>query len=94
MTCSLAFPALGTGWLHVIASNSDRFVVLFAPVMIGHSICFTTGFTTLIGNWSNAKHSLLKRFSIECNECRTLKSLLGSFFNSRSDWFAKLASLF
>ena len=34
--------------LQIIARNCDRFIALFAPVVIGRSNCFGFGFSTVI----------------------------------------------
>ena len=34
--------------LHLIATNSDWFIALFAPVVIGRSNYFGTGFSTVV----------------------------------------------
>ena len=39
--------ALSASMVHVIASNSGWFMSLFAPVVIGHSSYFGSGFTKL-----------------------------------------------
>ena len=64
MPCSQVF---SRAWhrLHVFALNSDWFIALFAPVVIGQSNYFGFGFTTSIENRSISVTSYLFIFLIE-----------------------------
>ena len=49
--------------LQVIDANSDWFIVLFAPVVIGHSSYFAIGFSTVI-NFGNRSIKRYDKYQI------------------------------
>ena len=94
MRCKKPKPIVSCSWFsrawrqfYVFALNSDWFIALFAPVLIGPSNYFGFGFTTLDWNHSNRAGAVFNWV------LKVISRLLWFCFTTLCDWLTKLALL-